>query len=440
MAKTKEQRELELQEKAKAKEARRKNSKVIIEPEDTKTNDINNNETVNEKTVVDTTNETGMPDVIAEHKKQILSGRKQAEKVEISEENKEEKRDEGQKDVQNITKKNDEGQKNTKNKGKNDVTSDTSTSGTPSFKFPEPRSPIPSPNNVYVNGFVYDLSDIIRVATAYNKGEISPDEMNEFGKTFIIRDYVPLLDKMTIIIAILTEHLYSTSNTQEVRLAELYKNLFFYGLLQGYALIDCRDIELTTYANYDLLYPIFGRFIKSYCEDDWKFFMEYIRDSINTYGVINITDTLGMIDTGAMKEATISNRQLITALQDNKELINELSSIAQIYDPNTKNLIAELQRIGVEQSKIDAITGNTDDRVSDKEKPEIEERFEQLNKINEGLIDKITEVNPSSIEVKSVEEIVKNKNVKENKENEEKMENSKGTVKDGKDEDDDFDF
>ena len=123
-----------------------------------------------------------------------------------------------------------------------------------------------------------------------------------------------------------------------------------------------------------------------------------------------------MIDTGAMKEATISNRQLITALQDNKELINELSSIAQIYDPNTKNLIAELQRIGVEQSKIDAITGNTDDRVSDKEKPEIEERFEQLNKINEGLIDKITEVNPSSIEVKSVEESVKNKNVKENKE------------------------
>ena len=245
------------------------------------------------------------------------------------------------------------------------------------YELPQAKAPIPKENNPYMSEFVYTLQDIIDVAKKFNNGELSIEDMNKFGNTLIIRDYMPLMDKMSIVVAIMSQHLYNTSSLQEIRIAELYRNLFFYGLLQGYAMIDCRDRELINYENYDLLYPVFGRFIKSYCKDDWEVFMQYIRDAMDIYSSVNLYDTINGIEVNALKEATKENNKLVNEIKSNQELIKNLSEITKMNDPMLRKIKEELQKISIKPVAI-----NDGEQIKEEVKKENKEENNQIVEID----------------------------------------------------------
>lgn len=195
------------------------------------------------------------------------------------------------------------------------------------------------------------LSDIIELADKFIKGEVSQEEMAGYGNNMVIRSYMPMMEKMSLVMSILSQHIYSTTEVQEIKVAELYRNMFFYGLLGGYAFIDCSDRNLITYENYDKIYPIFAPFILSYCEEDYKIFKEFVHDSIDMYGLNSYVGLMEDISPESLREATESNHELIKSLKDNEGLIHELNNIGNMNDPLTQKVVEELRNISIKNKK-----------------------------------------------------------------------------------------
>lgn len=195
------------------------------------------------------------------------------------------------------------------------------------------------------------LDILIEKANDFISGKISQEEMAVFGGEISIRSYLPILDKMGIIMSIIGQHMYSTVETQEIKTVELYRNIFFYLILGGYAGIDCSNRELITYSNYDLLYPIYAPFVLSYCKDDYDLTMEMLRESINLYNIQNMAEGLEGINENALKEATKANKELMRELGENKDLIHELKEIASFNDPMTQRVVDGVKKIAVDNMK-----------------------------------------------------------------------------------------
>lgn len=193
------------------------------------------------------------------------------------------------------------------------------------------------------------LEEIIDVTKKYLGGELSDDEMNEYGQTLQIRGYIPLTEKITLIMNLMNVYEYSDYNSQEIRVADMYKNLFFYIILGGYGFIDCSNTRLLTYENYDLLYPVFAPYILNFCSHDFEVFKDMLRDTINMYGIYNFVKAAESIDLDAMKEATAANDRFITQLSKNKELIEKINNIAVMNDPLTAAVVEELKKINIEK-------------------------------------------------------------------------------------------
>ena len=194
------------------------------------------------------------------------------------------------------------------------------------------------------------LEVLIEKANDFISGKITQEEMAVFGGEITIRSYLPILDKMGIIMSIIGQHVYSNVETQEIKTVELYRNIFFYLILGGYAGIDCSNRELITYSNYDLLYPIYAPFVLSYCKDDYDLTMEMLKESINLYNIQNMTEGLENINENALKEATKANKDLMRELGENRDLIHELREIASFNDPMTKKVVDEVKKIAIDEA------------------------------------------------------------------------------------------
>lgn len=197
---------------------------------------------------------------------------------------------------------------------------------------------------------VIKLEEIIKLVDGFLKGEVSAEEMADYGANMSIRAYLPLLDKMKIVIALSTKYIYSDAELNEVRVAELYRDLFFYGLLAPYGNVDCNDISLITFANYDKLFPIFYPFLLSYCESDYKVLKEYLHDTLDSYATRDFIEAVNGISAEALAEATKENNKMMRELEDNKDLIRDLKEIAAMNNPITKKVVEELKNISLEKA------------------------------------------------------------------------------------------
>lgn len=192
---------------------------------------------------------------------------------------------------------------------------------------------------------------LIEKSKDFLSGKITQEEMAEFGDLINVKSYIPILDKMRIIMSIVNQQMYSDVETQEVKMVELYKNIFFYIVLQEYGGIDCHDREYITYTNYDLLYPIFAPFILSYCKEDYDMIVSMLKDTITLYQSQGVLDNLKDINMESLKQNTESNNALIESLKSNKKLINDLKEISIMNDPNTKKLVNEINKAVLEGQK-----------------------------------------------------------------------------------------
>lgn len=212
---------------------------------------------------------------------------------------------------------------------------------------------------------------LVQKVTEYQKGKISLEDLDELGKEISIRAYLPLIDKMTCVLSLVSGMQYSTAETYEVKIVEMYKEMFFSVLLGKYGMIDVSDRTLYTYSNYDLLYPIIGKFLLAYCKDDYEMIEKMIKDSMNYYGLTSITDAVGAIDMEELKKNTDSNEKFIEGLEQNKDLIHDLKEIMVFNDSTTKKFVDTVRKGALESQKvneenIDVENVDTESKVEDK--------------------------------------------------------------------------
>ena len=210
------------------------------------------------------------------------------------------------------------------------------------------------------------LSYLVQKVTEYQEGKISLEDLDELGKEISIRAYLPLIDKMICVLALVSGMQYNTAETYEVKIVEMYKEMFFSVLLGKYGMIDVSDRTLYTYSNYDLLYPIIGKFLLAYCKDDYEMIEKMIKDSMNYYGLTSITDAVGAIDMEELKKNTDSNGKFIKGLEQNKDLIHDLKEIMVFNDSTTKKFVDTVRKGTLESQKVNVEGNNIEDGSAEK--------------------------------------------------------------------------
>ena len=146
------------------------------------------------------------------------------------------------------------------------------------------------------------LAELVNVASRFVQGKTSVEELDELGNRMTIRNYIPILDKMRLIMAIIFKFNAENVEMHEIRVINMERELFFDVLLGGYALIDVNDPDLRTYQSYDLLYPLFANFILQYCKDDYNKIIKMIEDSLNIYAMQDLDSLFYNVDYKALKE------------------------------------------------------------------------------------------------------------------------------------------
>ena len=140
------------------------------------------------------------------------------------------------------------------------------------------------------------LEELINIAGNFVRGKIGTDELDEFGEKMIIRSYIPMIEKVRSLMMLVYKLDSDPLQTSEVRIANVYKVLFFDVLLGLYGMVDVSNDELKTYAAYDLLYPIFAPFLLQYCEHDFGEYKKMFEDSLNLTRMKELSELMESID------------------------------------------------------------------------------------------------------------------------------------------------
>ena len=178
------------------------------------------------------------------------------------------------------------------------------------------------------------LAELVNVASRFVQGKSSVEELDEFGNRMTIRNYIPILDKMRLIMAIIFKFNAEDVEMHEIRVINMERELFFDVLLGGYALIDVNDPDLRTYQSYDLLYPLFANFILQYCKDDYNKIVKMIEDSLNIYAMQDLDSLFNNVDYKALKETAKQHEELLKSFEKNKKLVADLRKIYEAENPN----------------------------------------------------------------------------------------------------------
>ena len=102
------------------------------------------------------------------------------------------------------------------------------------------------------------VSELIRQTKKFLDGEITPEEFGQLGDKMTIRSYLPILDKMKLIMILVFTIENEDVEDASLKSVIMKRHLFFDVLLGQYAMIDVSEKSLCTYTSYDLLYPLFS--------------------------------------------------------------------------------------------------------------------------------------------------------------------------------------
>ena len=183
------------------------------------------------------------------------------------------------------------------------------------------------------------LAEMVNLGSRFAQGKATVDELDEFGNRMTIRSYIPILEKMRLIMAIIFKFNSEDVEMHEIRVINMERELFFDVLLGGYALVDVTDPDMRTYQSYDVLYPLFANYILQYCKDDYNKIVKMIEDSLNIYAMKDLDSLLGNIDYQALKESAKQHEELLEKLEKNKKMVADLRKIVESENPNGKEIL-----------------------------------------------------------------------------------------------------
>lgn len=220
-----------------------------------------------------------------------------------------------------------------------------------------------------------NLAELVNASVDFIRGDISVDEMAKIGDKLTIRNYIPILDKYKIMMSLVFDMNQTGVEQGELATVNLERDLFFKVLLGEYAMVDVSDENLWTYYNYDLLYPIFMPYILQYCYMDYEKLVKMIDKSLDIYHMHELSDMLSSVDYQELEKNAEENRNLIEALEKNKDLVANLKELLKANNPMADMIVSGVQKEAIdninEQMRkargLDDIDSNGDEEVNSNE-------------------------------------------------------------------------
>ena len=192
------------------------------------------------------------------------------------------------------------------------------------------------------------LKEVIELCNDYYSKKIDKEDLSDFGNKIAIKPYISLLEKSGLILVIMTQLSY-TSEDVVTRISELTMNKFFYCLIGAYTNIEIDD-EYVTLNNYDLIAPLFKKFILQFCSDDYMDLESMIRDTIQVGNLEQLLDMFSNVDSRKLKEASQDFKNTITDLEKNKNIIENIKDIASFNDPIMNKVIEQMKEKAVSEA------------------------------------------------------------------------------------------
>ena len=193
------------------------------------------------------------------------------------------------------------------------------------------------------------VAELIRQTKKFLNSEITPEEFSQLGDNMTIRSYLPILDKMKLIMILVFTIENEDVEDASLKSVIMKRHLFFDVLLGQYAMVDVSEKSLCTYTSYDLLYPLFSEFILGFCKKDYDEFVEMLRDAINFNNLNNFSDIFENLDYKELQKVADKNRMMIDALKKSKEMVEHLRELYGATSEENKKLTNALEKAVIDK-------------------------------------------------------------------------------------------
>ena len=204
------------------------------------------------------------------------------------------------------------------------------------------------------------LSDIVlkwlRYREALQKGEATPEQVEEFDKIFpqiLVKDYLPMAQKENLVAQIVW---YTFDKQADETYIDYMTNfeicLILYGLL-GYTTIE-NDLQMAALSSaiVDILYECgFVDKILNFCKKDYDRLCTMADRAVNFRTGLELINSISVFDPQQLQELAQELKNTLGGLTP--ETVRGLVKIAQINDPATLAVAEALDKFGVLKTKED---------------------------------------------------------------------------------------
>ncbi len=204
------------------------------------------------------------------------------------------------------------------------------------------------------------LSDIVlkwlRYREALQKGEATPEQVEEFDKIFpqiLVKDYLPMAQKENLVAQIVW---YTFDKQADETYIDYMTNfeicLILYGLL-GYTTIE-NDLQMAALSSaiVDILYECgFVDKILNFCKKDYERLCTMADRAVNFRTGLELINSISVFDPQQLQELAQELKNTLGGLTP--ETVRGLVKIAQINDPATLAVAEALDKFGVLKTKED---------------------------------------------------------------------------------------
>lgn len=204
------------------------------------------------------------------------------------------------------------------------------------------------------------LSDIVlkwlRYRDALQKGEATPEQVEEFDKIFpqiLVKDYLPMAQKENLVAQIVW---YTFDKQADETYIDYMTNfeicLILYGLL-GYTTIE-NDLQMAALSSaiVDILYECgFVDKILNFCKKDYERLCTMADRAVNFRTGLELINSISVFDPQQLQELAQELKNTLGGLTP--ETVRGLVKIAQINDPATLAVAEALDKFGVLKTKED---------------------------------------------------------------------------------------
>ena len=190
---------------------------------------------------------------------------------------------------------------------------------------------------------IITLNEVLEIGNKYKNGEMTYDELKEWGDTILVRTYMPIREKVERISKILFDETYSEEIME--RFLELEMNKFWF-LLLGYTNIEINEeTDLLTEDNYNLSFGLLGDWLLNFIKLDYDRSIELFDRIYNYLNVEDLRQSFNNLAGTDFNKMMESNQSLLEFFSQDREGMDKLLKLATLNQSRDLEVWNKLESI-----------------------------------------------------------------------------------------------